>query len=236
MTDRHHRIAGPDPEDFADAPSRSDAERAESAWLQARDHDPHAVAPAGGLARDYAELEDLLRDLPPGSDDHWHDDVLRTVRARPPSPSPWWRGPRARWTWGGAVAAAIALVLLVRARPRIDELDVTIRHVDRTRSAPEEVVVGDQLVVTARPTTAGDLRVYRSGDALVARCPGGPRCTITSDGEQVIELVLDAPVSYQVILVVGRTEPSPGGTLAAFLSAARAANARVITQVPIDVH
>lgn len=234
MSDRHDRRAGQGADELADASFDAGAERAESAWLQAREHDPYAVAPSAQIARDHAELEHLLGALPASSDERWHDEVLRKVRALPSS-RPWWRRSRARWSISGAVAAAIALVLLVRARPHADELDIAISHVDRTRSAPEEVVVGDRLVVTARAPAAGDLRVYRAGDALVARCPGGPRCTATPDGEQIIEITLDAPVSYQVVLVVGRTELSPGGTLAALMSAARTANVRVLTPAPIDV-
>src|SRR5258705_1365671 len=105
---------------------------------------------------------------------------------------------------GGALAAAAAdAVRLLRPRPRGGELEVAILHVDKTRGDPREVVVGDRLVARARPRGAGDLRVFRSGGTLVARCPDGPGCTESADGEHAIEITLDAPVQYQVILVVG---------------------------------
>jgi len=107
--------------DLADAPFLDDAERAESAWLLARENDPSAPAPSSKIASDYAVLEELLGNLPLGPrDERWHDEVLRAV-ASPPSPSPsrsWRRRAIARWVTGSAlVAAAIVAVLLLRSRP-----------------------------------------------------------------------------------------------------------------------
>jgi len=164
---------------------------------------------------------------------------LRTV-ASPPSPSPsrsWRRRAIARWATGGAlVAAAAVAVLLLRPRPRTDELEIAILHTSATRSDSKDVVVGDRLVVKARPNGAGDLRVFRSGGTLVARCPDGPGCSASAQGEHILEITLDAPVRYQVILVVGMVTASLGGTMDAYLDAARAVNARIIMHQPIDVH
>jgi len=230
--------AGKGPNDLADAPFIDDAERAESAWLLAREHDPNAPAPSSKIASDYAELEDLLGNLPSGpADESWQDEVLRTAAASASPPRPWRRRAIARWTTGEAlVAAAAVAVLLLRPRPRTDELEIAIRHTSATRGDSQEAVVGDRLVVRARPHGAGDLRVFRSGGTLVARCPDGPGCSASAHGEYTIEITLDAPVRYQVILVVGMVNASPGGTMDAYLDAAREANARILMHQPIDVH
>jgi len=120
--------------------------------------------------------------------------------------------------------------------PRAPELAVAVRYISNTRSAPGEVVIGDQLVVTARPREIGDLRVYRSDGVLVARCPNGPGCTGGSRGAQTIEITLDAPMQYQVILVDGTNAAPPDGTLDVYLEAARAMKARVTLYPLIDVH
>jgi hypothetical protein len=120
--------------------------------------------------------------------------------------------------------------------PRAPALEVAVCHVGATRGDPDEAVVGDHLVVTARPREAGDLRVYRSDGALVARCPDGPGCRGGSDGAQTLEITLDAPVQYQVILVDGVSAALPDGAMDAYVSAASAANARIIVCSPIDVH
>jgi hypothetical protein len=60
-----------------DAPFVDDEERAESAWLLARDDHPTASAPSPRIASDYAEIEALLHELPSGHrDDTWHAAVL----------------------------------------------------------------------------------------------------------------------------------------------------------------
>jgi hypothetical protein len=130
--------------------------------------------------------------------------------------------------------AAAVVVWLLPSRPP-GELDVAILHVDKTRDL-NEVAVGDRLVVKAQPRGAGELRVFRSGGTLVARCPGGPRCTATGQGEHTIELTLDAPIQYHVVLVVGMADASAEGSMDAYLDAARAAHARIVMYPPIDVH
>jgi len=225
--------------DLADAPFLDDAERAESEWLLARENDASAPAPSSKIASDYVEIEDLLGNLPSGpSDETWQDEVLRAIASSASPSPPWWRRPIVRWAMGGTlVTAAAAAVLLLRPRPRASELEVAILHDGATRSDSKEVVVGDQLVVRARLRGTGDLRVFRSGGTLVAKCPDGPGCTASTHGEQAIEITLDAPVRYQVILVVGmEDDTAPNSTMDAYLDAARAANARIIMYQPIDVH
>ena len=243
MTTRKHDPAGADSD--ADAPGDSpfvidEATRAESEWLLARERDPGAPAPSQEIASDYAEIEHLLRNLSLGpSEDSWHDEVLRAAAATAAPVRSWWRSAAFRWLMGGGgavLAAAVAvLVLIPRTPPKLEVLEVAIHHLDATRSDPKEAVVGDHLVVLARPPGAADLRVYRSGGTLVARCPSGPACRTLDQGVLSIDVRLDAPVQYQVILVVGTTGAFPDGAMDAFLDAARAANAS-ITPYPIDVH
>ena len=215
---------------------RDDAERAESEWLLARENDPSASPPSPEIAADYAELEDLLASLPSGPpDDHWQDQVLQAARAL--SSRPWWRTAICQWLLGGTLTTAVAAAVVVwMLLPPAPELAVAVRHLRKTRSTPGEVVVGDQLVVTARPQTVGDLRVYRSDGPLVARCPNGPGCRSGSRGEQTIEITLDAPVQYQVILVDGTNDAPPDGLIDVYLEAAYAVKARVIRYPPISVH
>ena len=223
--------------DLGDAASViDDAVRAESDWLLAREHDPNAPPPSPEIARDYVEIEDLLGNLPlPPSDDRWHDDVLRAARARVQPSRPWWRTAVFRWTTGVGATLAAAVVLLMVVRPP-PELEVVTHHVDPTRGDDNEVVVGDHLVVTARPDGPADLRVYRSDGTLVARCPDGPGCRTRKPGELAIEATLDAPVQYHVILVVGMAGALPDGSMDAYLDAAKAAGARVVPPRLIDVH
>jgi hypothetical protein len=223
------------PDDQTDVAFLRAMERAEAAWLLAREIDPDAPAPSAEIAADYAELEDLLGSLSSRwSDDSWQEDVLRAVSAL--SPRPWWRTVVARWLAAGALATAAAAVVWMLL-PRAPTLEVAVRHTRITRGASDELVVGDQLLVTARPREIGDLRVYRRSDGtLVARCPRGPGCMAESAGAQTIEITLDAPGQYQVILVDGLGDALPDGAMDAYLEAANAMNARVTGRDPIVVH
>lgn len=232
------RSAGEGAGDLAGAPFLDGAERAESDWLLARESDPRAMAPSSKIASDYTELEDLLGDLPSEPvDQSWQDEVLRTVASSASPSRSWRRRAIARWATGAVLAAAAAMaVWLLWPRPHAGELEVTILHVDKTRSDLEEVVVGDRLVARAQLRGAGELRVFRAGGALVARCPDGPGCTASAHGEYAIEITLGAPIRYQVILVTGMIKAPPGGTMDEYLDRARAAGARILMYSPIDVH
>ncbi len=211
-----------------------DDARAEVEWLLARERDPSAPAPSPEVAADYAELEDLLAGLPLSAlDDGWQHQVFRAAAALS-SPSRR-RTTAFRWVLGGTLATAAATVAWMLL-PRTPQLAVAVRHTRTTRSATGEAAVGDQLVVTARPHGAGDLRVYRSDGLLAARCPNGPGCTSGSREEQTIEITLDAPLQYQVILVDGANDAPPDATVDVYLEAARAMKARITRPSPIDVH
>jgi hypothetical protein len=235
---------GADPDsDLVDAPFLDDAERAESAWLLAREQDPGAPAPSPAIVRDYAELEDLLGSLPAGPpDESWHEEVLRlsatatATAAAAPRPRPCRR--RHRWAAAGALAAA-AVATVVVLRPRSSspdgELEIEIRHGDLVRGDATVAAVGDHLIVRTRALGGGDLRVYRADGALVGRCPVASECTISADGTLSLEVRLDAPLQHHVILVRGVTGHISGETMNAYLDAARAASARIDTR-RIEVH
>jgi hypothetical protein len=224
--------------DLVDAPFLDDTERAEASWLIARETDVAAQALSPAIARDYERLEHLLDSLPAGRrDERWHDEVLRLARSSAAAPQPWWRRPFVRWSLGGGAlaAAAVAVVLLLVQPP---ELEIAIHRGTRSRDTGD-VVVGDRLQVTARPRHGGgDLRVFRANDALVARCPGGPGC-VSSTEPYAIDIPLEQPVPYQVILVVGdqrALHALPETPMAAYVNAARAASARVVLLPPVDVY
>jgi hypothetical protein len=225
----------PDTGDLSEVPYVDDAERAESEWLLARERDPAARAPSAKIANDYAELEDLLGDLPASrGDDGWQDSVLRAAAAATPLRAP--RRSAVRWVAGGALVAAAAVIAfrVIPGAPRA-ELEVAIRRDAGTRGDGAVASVGDHLVVTARPREPSDLRVYRDDGILVARCPSGPACTVSSGGDYTIDVRLDAPVPHHVVLVIGATAPLPDGTLDAYVNAARGANARIVVYPSINV-
>jgi len=233
------RPPAPEAQDLANAPYLDDAERAESEWWLVRDSDPSAPPPSERLARDYEHLEGLLGSLPAGPpDERWHDEVLKAACSLSPSQ----RAPRRRavfkWAFGGAflAAASFAAILLFLRPP---ELEVSIQHGNEARDAGEPVV-GDRLRVEARPKGgAGDLRVFQANGTPVAKCPEGPGCRVSSGGHYVIDLTLQKPVQYQVILVVGdgaAVSRLPDGVMSAYLQAANAADVRIVMYRPINVH
>lgn len=236
MTGRN-RSTAPEADDRSEVPFIDDAERTESEWLLKRENEADALAPSSKIANDYAELENLLDNMPTGlPDERWADEVLKLAATSPqPQARP---APRRRivgWGLRGAlVAAAVAAILLVI--PRGPKLEVDVRHLGDMRQDPDEIVVGDHLIVKAGMPEPGELRIYRSAGTLVAWCPDGPGCTTATNGEYAIDIALDAPVQYHVLLVVGMTAASLSGTMDAYLDAARTANARILTHEPIDVH
>jgi hypothetical protein len=225
--------------DLVDAPFIDDAERAESEWLLARERDPGARAPSESIAQEYEHLENMLGTLPAGpSDERWHDDVLRAASSWATSARPGRRRRLFTWALGSGLAAAATLaVILLVLRP--SELEVAIRHGTQARGA-DEAVVGDRMTVEARPQGGlGDLRVFQANGIPVAKCPNGPGCRFVSGGHYVIDLTLDKPVQYQVILVVGdgaALSKLPDGAMSGYLTAAGAANLRITVYRTIDVH
>lgn len=238
MSPRGQRTAGV-VGDLVDAPFIDEEERAEAAWLLARDADPAAPAPSESIAKDYEHLEDMLGDLPAGPlDDRWQDEVLKAAASRVSPAQRRWR-PIHAWVTGGAIAAAAAFAVIL-LRPGLPELEVAIRHGNEVVRGHDKVVVGDHLVVEAHVKNgAGDLRVFEANGMPVAQCPGGPGCRHASHDHYAIDFALEKLVPYQVILVVGDAAVVaglPDGTMQAFLRAASASDVRVVTYGPIDVN
>jgi hypothetical protein len=193
----HDQDAAPEAEASGELLFPDADERAEAAWLIERERNPGTPAPSPELAREYAELEDLLHAMPPGlSDTSWQDDVLQKalVIAAPSRPT---RRPAAWIAAAGGLAAIAATAMLWRRPAGAQGLDIAFQKVAVTRSDPKDNVVGDLLIVNAGSRRGGDVRVYRD-DTLVAKCPnGGPECTTTPD-RYTIKLTLKAPGRYQV--------------------------------------
>jgi hypothetical protein len=159
-----------------------------------------------------------------------------------PAPRAWWRRPAVQGAAGAlAIAAAVALWLNLRPNrpPAPSEIHLAVYHQEQVRSSPDEIAVGDRLVVKAKPRGGGEVRVFRSDGTEVGRCPGSPSCTMSADGELKLEVSLDSPVQYRAIFVIG-VEPAalapPGASMNEYLEAARSADAEFVLPQPIDVH
>lgn len=177
----------------------------------------------------------------------------KAVTASTPSPSSspsastapraWWRRPAVQWSLGGAMAAAAAVALWLNLGPKRpaepSEIHLAVYHQGAVRSSPDEIAVGDRLIVKAKPRGRGEVRVFRSDGTEVGRCPGSPTCTTGADGALTLEVSLDSPLQYRAIFVIG-VEPAalapPGAAMNAYLEAARAADAELVLPQPIDVH
>lgn len=259
------RTAQADVEDLERAPFLDEEERAEAAWLLARDKDPAAPPPAPALQREYAVLEDLLGRLPaPAETGDWQQEVLRRAKAAsapaahvatpaaepqanpsaPPAPPgsgavlPFRR--RATWWAASAALVAAAAVLAIvlafpRPAPPSGELTIELRRGDLVRGDPKEAAVGDVLVIRGR-AEAGDLRVFRADGALVGRCPDGPGCTMDASGERSLEIKLDQPTEYRVILVTGTSEILPGMARSEYLEAVHAQRGAITLERVLEVH
>ena len=169
--------------------------------------------------------------------DRWKQRTLARVRARQT---------RKRVAIAGVAVAAAAVIILVLAhrdpgpRPR-GELVVRIEPGPITRRAPDQVRKGhpgDTLHASFPATTAEhvELRIYREGREMVARCPGDEAPICRSDEEIEIAWKLSSPGMYQVVVL---ESPSPlpvaAGDRDADIRAARRTGARATESEPIDV-
>lgn len=225
-------------DDSTDSDMETEADRAEVEWLLAREQDPSRPAPSTALGAEHAELQAMLASLPDASsDDAWQAAVVRRMRSAPPaviaSPPPWWRRRWLQWGVGGGIAAAMALAIWLLSRPVPPELEVAV--VSRIDRRSGDVGVGDQLVVRARSHGSADLRVFGSSGELLARCPGGPACTVMSSGDLKIEVRLDAPGRYHVILASGLKQRLPESSMDTYIDAARATGAHIAVR-EIEAH
>jgi hypothetical protein len=227
-----------DLDDISKEPFLDESERMESEWLFARMNDPLASPSSPEIVNAYARIEVLLGQLPVGNlDAHWREQILVKVASLAKPLRPRRRPGTVRWAVPVALALAAAIVIGLLVFPRaIPELYVAIRHDGTTRAAGQVAVAGDHLVVRARHSKPGELRVYRADGALVARCPGGPGCSSSTESEFALDILLDAPVPHHVIFVEGVVGIPIAATMEIYIDAARTANAHVVTYGPIDVH
>lgn len=240
-------------QDLVDAPYLDGEERAEVAWLLAREVDPTAAPPSREVAREHRELQHLLRTLPTPQDDGWQHELTAKLRALEARPARWWQAPWARWLLGGPLAAAAVLLLWLAPRARAplqselagpdargaarhDELTVELQPMATAyRRDALRPAVGDEVALTTAALVGGELRVFRGDGALVARCPGAPRCQVGADGSLRLELTLTAPGRYHVILAIGGAPAAAGASLDEFLAGALASGARLVTPEPLEV-
>lgn len=134
---------------------------------------------------------------------------------------------------GPTVAAAAATIgfFVMRAGTVTPALGVSyvVAAGDGITRGSDGAKLHDHLKVTARLADAGAMRVYRDDRVLVAECPRDPACTSRTTGKLTtheLDLALDAPGRYQIVLVVGDA-PAATGRIGDDLAAARAAGATI---------
>jgi len=204
------------------------AEDAELAWLCARRRNPDAPPPSLALAREHAQLESTLRNLPSiRVENNWHDEVLRTaLRAHR-------RTTRGKWTAALLMSMAVVAGGTALWRPaRGPELTLEFSYKQVTRGGELSASIGDKLLVTAWADSDSELRVYRNGFALLAHCPGDSRCASPGGArnEQRLELSLDVPGDYDIILVVSAGRAFAGASMDEYMSAVITAKARFVSR------
>ncbi len=160
----------------------------------------------------------------------WQAQVWAAVEARRERPlRPW------RWLWvpAGVAAAVVIILLLVTGRrpegPALATLRVEIESGSGDVRRGDEPHPGDRLVLKAATGAArfSELRVYRHDTALVLRCSSEAPC-IRQGGELRATLLLDAPGSYQSLLLLSEKPlPAPSSDLDRDSGAALAAGAEI---------
>lgn len=188
--------------------------------------------------------QQLVRALPlvgavPDEDSDWQGRVWRQI-ARDgmaatglPGVRRWW------WSFGGALAAACAVLVWLVVRPS-SELAAPgagdrVAYLDPADTLPRiEIIsgpvakrstsarVGDRVRISARP--GDDIRVYRA-DRLVMRCIAGAPSEDCSRGAQgiIAETALKTAGEYQLV-VIKALRVEPVGSFDADLAAVVAAN------------
>lgn len=216
----------PDSAKPPDAPCEEDAE---SAWLLARRKNQDVSPPSPRLAREHAQLETLLENLPSMRvDDSWHDAVLHDASRTQQ------RAMRTRWA--AALLAVVAIgggAVLWKPLPvREPVLALEVRPKQVMRGNDRSASIGDDLIVTARTDADSELRVYHNGTRLLARCPGDSRCRHPHGRptDRTLELSLDRPGNYDIILVLGDGGAFPDASTDQYLSAAITAKAQFMSR------
>lgn len=142
------------------------------------------------------------------------------------------------WAFGLAAAAAVAFIVWQLNRPSAGELSVRQELVATAAGRrADSAAVGDTIRVSTNGGNGDvrELRLYRDGGDVVARCPGDAGCRVV-DGSPELTFTLKAPGSYRSLVIVGTREaPKPIGALDADARAASAAGASVEVSRAVDV-
>lgn len=207
-------------------------------WLLARERgEDVSDVPAQTRAR-YTELERLIEALPGQSPlSGWKRRVLDRLDV-PVESVPRVAPSRRRRGWaitGAAIAAAAAVAVILAWRggtlhpPATDVIVMTeIRRAGQPHRG--DVGVGDTWIVWAEAHRTIELRVYGDAGEPLARCPEGPGCTATQDGDRhrlVLEVGFGAPGDARAVVFEGPRMP-PGRNLEADLAEAH--------RMAIDAH
>lgn len=192
----------------------TDDRKADEAWLLAREsaEDGTTVAaPSDETRRVYDALAAELAQLPAvPAPAGWRDRMLAALDEPAAAPAPRPR-PTRRWALIAAPLALAAAVLLIwrlsADQPQQIAVDVEVRAGDVVRRAGEAPAVGDLLVARVLLPGAGELRVYRNGSHLVARCPGHKACLpvrrVGDRDEHAIELPMTSKGEYRAVVIDG---------------------------------
>ena len=169
----------------------------------------------------------------------WEARVWARIAAEPAARTSW--APRwLRWLWAPALAAGVAAAVflaLPTTRTQPAGLSLSLEsggQVTRGHAAKP----GDRLVLTA--STGGvsnaELRVYREGRTLVARCTSAPPCR--REGDRLDATVeLPSVGRYRVLFLFSDGPlPEAASSLDEDAGRARAAGAKVRLSEPIDVY
>jgi hypothetical protein len=219
----------------------TDDRKADEAWLLAResaDDGTAVAAPSDETRRVYDALAAELAQLPAvPAPAGWRDRMLAAldepVAAPAPAPRP---RPTRRWALIAAPLAMAAAVLLIwrlsADRPQQIAIDVEVRAGDVVRRAGEAPTVGDLFVARVLLPGAGELRVYRNGAHMAARCPGHPACLpvrrVGDRDEHAIELPMTSKGDYLAIVIDGAIGLDLTGSLDGDVRAAKERGARVV--------
>lgn len=172
--------------------------------------DPHREGCAD-CQRAHASRDELIEALPLigegyTGDPRWQSNVWERIDGKPA---------RAHWRWllEGVLAAASLLFLLIGLGLQRPLYVLPLAEVipQSTAMRSKDPHVDDRLRVTVGPTS--EVWIYRDR-RLALRCKAmerSPTCAAGPRGGMQVEMVLEDPVAYSVIMVDGpRTEPREG--------------------------
>ncbi|HET9626695.1 MAG TPA: hypothetical protein VFP84_35275 [Kofleriaceae bacterium] len=189
----------------------------------------------------YDHLQRHLAAMPPPAG--WQDRVLARFDrelgrepGRAPDPEPVRAAPRRarrRWLAAGAMVAAAAVVLVIVWTRAADRTPIALR--DRP-SQPTYLDGSDEHHSHDTVRIPGDpalraVRIYRPGGALLASCPGDPRCA--ADGGLAIEL--PGAGRFEILGFTGCAPPPSRGDREADEAAAHDAGCQIVRRPPLVV-